>query len=121
MYTLSNKGYGKAPQPGELNRIIYLGYTRNTQDEHGYPVAEDVQTARLFAKLEKSGYNAVDTAGLTSAVDGVNVTIRYREGIETGMWVKYEGTKYLISDVNLLDYKRQYLSMRTMAQAGIGG
>lgn len=121
MYTLGNKGYGKAPQPGELNRVVYLGYTKNTQDENGYPVAEDVIIKRMFAKLEKSGYNALAAGDLTGAADGMNVTIRYREGIEYGMWIKYGDKKYTIGDVNLLDYKRQYLSMRTTYATGVSG
>lgn len=121
MYTLGNKGYGKPPQPGELNRVVYLGYTRNTQDVNGYPVAEDVVISRIFAKLEKSGYNALAAGNQIGTADGMNVTIRYREGIENGMWIRYDNRKYTISDVNLLDYKRQYLSMRTANVAGVSG
>lgn len=52
MHTLGNKGYGKKPQPGELNKIIHIGITENVQDEHGYPTAQDRVLYRLFAKLE---------------------------------------------------------------------
>ena len=97
VYEAKEDGNRKAtehPHPGELRHKIEIGYTENAMNENGYPAPTDVVVCRVWAAVTDAGnqhYRAADVMN-TEAV--INFTIRYREDIKPGMWVRFQGEKF---------------------------
>lgn len=109
------------PRPGALRHMIEIGRTENTVNENGYPVATDTIVCRVWAAVEDAGnqhYRAADAVN-TEAV--LNFTIRYREDIVPGMWVRFNDEKWDISTLGEYGFKRAYLGLKASQSKGVSG
>ncbi|MEE3469022.1 MAG: phage head closure protein, partial [Eubacterium sp.] len=112
------KNFESDPHPGELRHKIEIGYTENTINENGYPAPTDVVVCRVWAAVTDAGnqhYRAADVMN-TEAV--INFTIRYREDIKPGMWVRFQGDKWNISTLGEYSFKRTYLGLKASLAKG---
>ncbi len=115
------KNFESNPHPGDLRHKVEIGYTENTVNENGYPEAKDVVVCRVWASATDAGnqhYRAADVMN-TEAV--VNFTIRYRRDIQPGMWVLFEGKKWIISTLGQYQFKRAYLGLKASLAEGVSG
>ena len=115
------KNFESDPHPGELRHKIEIGYTENTINENGYPAPTDVVVCRVWAAVTDAGnqhYRAADVMN-TEAV--INFTIRYREDIKPGMWVRFQGDKWNISTLGEYSFKRTYLGLKASLAKGVSG
>ena len=51
----------------------------------------------------------------------INFTIRYREDIKPGMWVRFQGDKWNISTLGEYSFKRTYLGLKASIAKGVSG
>ena len=51
----------------------------------------------------------------------VNFTIRYREGISPGMWVKFRGKKWIISTLGEYQFEHTWLGLKASLCEGVSG
>ncbi len=115
------KTFESDPHPGDLQHRIEIGYTENTINENGYPEATDVVVCRAWAAVNDAGnqhYRAADVMN-TEAV--LNFTIRYRDNIVPGMWVKFRDEKWWISTLGQYSFKRTYLGLKASLSKGVSG
>lgn len=63
-------------------------------------------------------YRSADVMN-TEAV--INFTIRYREDIKPGMWVRFQGDKWNISTLGEYSFKRTYLGLKASIAKGVSG
>ena len=115
------KNFDGTPHPGDLRHRVEIGYTENTINENGYPEARDVIVCRVWASATDAGnqhYRAADTMN-TEAV--INFTIRYRTDIKPGMWVSFQGDKWIISTLGEYSFRRTYLGLKASIAKGVSG
>ena len=82
---------------------------------------EHVVVCRVWAAVTDAGnqhYRAADVMN-TEAV--INFTIRYREDIKPGMWVRFQGEKWNISTLGEYSFKRTYLGLKASLAKGVSG
>lgn len=120
-FTYSNRNFGDMPRPGELREHIRIGRTEAAQNENGYAVNTDVYICRVFAKVERSGYNQTHDTGANVVMTAMNFSIRFREDIVSGMWVEYRGERWIIIDTYDYEARRAYLGVRTMKAQEVSG
>ena len=51
----------------------------------------------------------------------INFTIRYREDIKPGMWVRFQGEKWNISTLGEYSFKHTYLGLKASIAKGVSG
>ena len=115
------KNFESDPHPGDLRHMIEIGYTENQINEKGYPDPTDVVVCRIPAAATPAGnqhYRSADTMN-TEAV--INFTIRYREDIKPGMWVRFQDDKWSISTLGEYSFKRTYLGLKASLAKGVSG
>lgn len=115
------KSFDGTPHPGDLRHRIQIGYTENTVNENGYPEEKDVILCKVWASAIDAGnqhYRAADVMN-TEAV--INFTIRYRKDVKPGMWVKFNGKKWIISTLGEYSFKRTYLCLKASLAEGVSG
>ena len=114
------KNFESDPHPGDLRNLVEIGYTENVINENGYPEATDVVVCKVWASATDAGnqhFRAADTIN-TEAV--INFTIRFREDIKPGMWVRFRGEKWIISTLGEYEFKRRYLGLKASTVKGVG-
>ena len=87
------KNFDATPHPGDLKHLVEIGYTENTINENGYPEPKDVVICKVWASAIDAGnqnYRAADSKN-TEAV--ANFTIRYRNDVKPGMWIRFRDQK----------------------------
>ena len=115
------KNFDGTPHPGDLKHRVLIGYTENIVNENGYPDERDVILCRVWASATDAGnqhYRAADVMN-TEAV--VNFTIRYRDDVKPGMWVKFHGEKWIISTLGEYSFQKTYLGLKASMQKGVSG
>lgn len=115
------KNFESEPRPGDLKHLIDIGHTENVINENGYPEEHDVVLCRVWCAPVDAGnqhYRAADSMN-TDAV--INFTIRYREDVKEGMWVRFRGKKWQISTLGEYGFKGDYLGLKANISKGISG
>ena len=102
------KNFESNPHPGNLRHLVEIGYTENTINENGYPEPKDVVVCKVSADVMN-----------TEAV--INFTIRYREGIQPGMWVRFREKKWFISTLGEYGFRGDYLGLKASLSEGVSG
>lgn len=115
------KSFDGTPHPGDLRHRVDIGYTKSEINENGYPNSRDVVLCNVWASATDAGnqhYRAADTMN-TEAV--INFTIRYRNDVKPGMWVKFEGEKWVISTLGQYSFKKNWLGLKASLAKGVSG
>lgn len=120
MFTYSNKNWGKEPKPGELRWRIEIVSPVASVSENGYPETRDEHICACWAQVMQSGDSTNGEANATAQAGALNFAIRWREDIEPGMIVIFEGTRYEIVALGGFDFKKRYLGMKTVESRVIG-
>ena len=100
------KNFDSDPHPGDLRHMIEIGYTENQINENGYPEPTDVVVCRVWAAVTDAGNQHYRSADVMNTEAVINFTIRYREDIKPGMWVRFQGDKWNISTLGEYSFKR---------------
>ena len=116
-----NRSPDTAPHPGDLKHRVNIGYTKNSINENGYPVAEDVVICRVWAAAVDAGTQNSQTAGVMSTEAHIRFVIRYRSDVKPGMWVEFGGQKWIITALNEYTFGRAYLGLNAVLQKGVSG
>ena len=115
------KNFDGTPHPGDLKHRVQIGYTENIVNPNGYPDEHDVVICRVWASATDAGNQHYRSADVMNTEQVVNFTIRYREDIKPGMWVKFRGEKWIISTLGEYSFQRSYLGLKASMQKGISG
>ena len=115
------KNFESDPHPGDLRHKIEIGYTENTVNENGYPEPRDVVVCRVWAAVTDAGNQHYRSADVMNTEAVINFTIRFREDIKPGMWVRFQGEKWNISTLGEYSFKRTYLGLKASIAKGVSG
>lgn len=115
------KSFGSNPHPGYLRHRVKIGYTVNTVNANGYPVAEDIILCTPWAGVTDAGNQEYRAADAQNSEAVINFTIRYRGDVRPGMWVLFQNKKWDISTIGQFDYKRSYLGLKASIAEGVSG
>ena len=115
------KNFDSDPHPGDLRHMIEIGYTENQINENGYPEPTDVVVCRVWAAVTDAGNQHYRSADVMNTEAVINFTIRYREDIKPGMWVRFQGDKWNISTLGEYSFKRTYLGLKASFAMGVSG
>lgn len=115
------KNFEGDPHAGDLKHRIEIGYTEHIVNPNGYPDDNDVTLCKVWAAVVDAGnqhYRAADVMN-TEAV--LNFTIRYRDDIVPGMWVKFHGKKWIISTLDEYQFAHTWLGLKASLAEGVSG
>lgn len=117
------KSFSTEPHPGRLDHRIMIGYTENIINENGYPEARDFVVCTVWAALEDAGNEYYRAADSVNTEHVINFTVRHRDDIKPGMWVKWSGDdhKWTIRVLSFYNFKKQYLGLKADRQLGVSG
>ena len=115
------KNFDGTPHPGDLKHRIEIGYTINTVNENGYPEEQDVIFCRVWASATDAGNQHYRSADVMNTEAVVNFTIRFRDDVKPGMWVRFREEKWIISTLGEYSFTRSYLGLKASMQKGISG
>jgi SPP1 family predicted phage head-tail adaptor len=116
-----HKNFDSNPHPGALRNRVEIGYTENIINENGYPEPVDTVVCTVWAAAADAGNQSFEAADTKNAEQTVNFTIRHRDDVKQGMWVKYYGERWTIATLNSYGFKRQYLGMTASVVKGVAG
>ena len=114
------KSFESDPRPGDLRHLIEIGYTDNEINENGYPEPVDTVVCKVWASAIEAGNQTFRAADTENAEGVINFTVRYRSGLQPGMWVKFLGEKRVITTMGEYEFKRRYLGLKTSVVKGVG-
>lgn len=109
----------RIPHPGELNTRVEIGVTMNTVGENGYPACTDSIVATVWAGVEDGASKWFYAADSDVARRGISFIIRWRQDVRPGMWIRFRGVRYLITEIGEYDFRRRYMRLVTQAQEGV--
>ena len=115
------KNFDGTPHPGNLRHRVEIGYTENAVNENGYPDAQDVVLCRVWASATDAGNQHYRSADVMNTEAVVNFTIRYRDDVKPGMWVKFRGDKWIISTLGEYSLQKTYLGLKASIAKGVSG
>ena len=115
------KNFDGSPHPGSLRHRIEIGYTENKVNDNGYPETTDVVLCRVWADATDAGNQHYRSADVMNTEAVVNFTIRYRDDVVPGMWVKFRGKKWNISTLGEYSFRRNYLGLKASIAEGVSG
>ena len=113
------KNFESDPHPGDLKHLVEIGYTENTINENGYPEPAEVVVCKVWAAATDAGNQHFRAADTLNAEAVINFTIRFREDIQPGMWVKFRGARWIISTLGEYEFKRRYLGLTASIVKGV--
>ena len=96
--------------PGELNKRIIILKQIGDENENGFRSEEKVEVMRRWAKYsrEKGSEKEGDAVSHT---ERVKFLIRYSEGLDESMIIRYAGNDYNIRDINDYGDRHEYMSI----------
>lgn len=109
-------------QYGELKQMISIQKQVSIKLPSGYVEKRYEEVARVRAKAEDATYRELYAAAAANVRTATNYWIRYRDGIEMGMFVEdlaYPGMRYRILQVNRGEHDRKYLLLRCARLEGV--
>ena len=113
------KSFESDPHPGDLKHLVEIGYTENAINENGYPEPNEIVVGKVWAAATDAGNQHFRAADTINAEAVINFTIRFREDIQPGMWVKFRGEKWIISTLGEYGFKRRYLGLKASVVKGV--
>ena len=115
------KNFESDPHPGDLRHLVEIGYTENTVNQNGYPEPNDIVVCRTWASVVDAGNQHYRAADVMNTEQVINFTIRYRDDVKPGMWVRFRGEKWDISTLGEYAFKRTYLGLKASLSKGVSG
>ena len=115
------KNFESNPHPGNLRHLVEIGYTENSINENGYPEPKDVGVCKVWSAVTDAGNQHYRSADVMNTEAVINFTIRYREGIQPGMWVRFRDKKWFISTLGEYGFRRDYLGLKASLSEGVSG
>lgn len=115
------KSFDGTPHPGDLNHRVQIGYTENAVNENGYPEEHDVVLCEVWASAIDAGNQHFRSADVMNTEAVINFTIRYRADVRPGMWVKFQGEKWIISTLGEYSFKHEWLGLKASIAKGVSG
>ena len=109
----------KIPHPGELRQLVEIGKTVNIVNENGFPVETGQVICQVWAKAEDCDSRYFTSGDAENTERGIWFTIRWRNDVQPGMWVLWNGQKQVITEIGEYDFKRRYLRLTTKAVKGV--
>lgn len=113
------KNFEATPHPGDLRNLVEIGYTENAINENGYPAPKDVVVCKVWASATDAGNQHFRAADTINAEAVINFTVRYRDDVKPGMWVRFRNEKWLISTLGEYEFKRRYLGLKASIVKGV--
>lgn len=101
--------------------MIEIGYTVNEVNANGYPEPRDVVLCRVWASATDAGNQHYRSADVMNTEAVVNFTIRWRNDVKPGMWVRFEDEKWDISTLGVYGFSRNYLGLKASIAKGVSG
>ena len=87
----------------------------------GYPEPKDVVVCKVWAACTDAGNQHYRAADVMNTEQVINFTIRYRDDIKPGMWVRFREEKWDISTLGEYSFKRTYLGLKASLSKGVSG
>jgi len=115
------KNFDGTPHPGDLRHRVEIGYTESVVNENGYPDERDVVLCRVWASATDAGNQHFRSADVMNTEAVVNFTIRYRNDIKPGMWVRFHDEKWFISTLGEYGFQGAYLGLKASIAKGVSG
>ena len=115
------KNFEGNPHPGDLRHLIEVGYTENTINENGYPDPTDFTICKVWAAATDAGNQHYRSADVMNTEAVVNFTIRYRDDIKPGMWVKFNNDRFDIQTLGEYGFAHNYLGLKATVAKGVSG
>ena len=115
------KTFEANPHPGELRHLVEIGYTENVTTETDYPTPPAGVWLQVWAAVTDAGNQHYRAADLMNSEAVLNFTIRYREDVKPGMWVRFRDEKWQISTLGEYEFKRAYLGLKASIAKGVSG
>ena len=115
------KNFESNPHPGNLRHLVEIGYTENSINENGYPEPKDVVVCKVWSAVTDAGNQHYRSADVMNTEAVINFTIRYREGIQPGMWVRFRDKKWFISTLGEYGFRGDYLGLKASLSEGVRG
>ena len=109
----------KIPHPGELRQLVEIGRTVHEINENGFPVETEQVICQVWAKAEDCDSRYFTSGDTENTERGIWFTIRWRNDVQPGMWVLWNGQKQIITEIGEYDFKRRYLRLTTKAVKGV--
>ena len=115
------KNFESSPHPGDLRHLVEIGYTENTINANGYPEPTDIVLCRVWAAAVDAGNQHYRSADVMNTEAVVNFTIRWRNDVKPGMWVRFEDEKWDISTLGVYGFSHNYLGLKASIAKGVSG
>ena len=85
------------------------------------PNPETWSSARSGQPCTDAGNQHYRAADVMNTEQVINFTIRYRDDIKPGMWVRFREEKWDISTLGEYSFKRTYLGLKASLSKGVSG
>ena len=115
------KNFESNPHPGNLRHLVEIGYTENSINENGYPEPKDVVVCKVWSAVTDAGNQHYRSADVMNTEAVINFTIRYRDDVKPGMWVRFRDKKWLISTLGEYGFRGDYLGLKASLSEGVSG
>ena len=115
------KSFDGTPHPGDLKHRVDIGYTESIANANGYPESRDVVVCRVWASAIDAGNQHYRSADVMNTEAVINFTIRYRNDVVPGMWVRFRGKKWNISTLGEYAFENAYLGLKASIAEGVPG
>jgi SPP1 family predicted phage head-tail adaptor len=115
------KSFDATPHPGDLRHRVEIGYTENIINENGYPDPIDTVICTVWADAVDAGNQGFRAADTKNVERVINFTIRHRDDVRPGMWVRFKNEKWMISALGGYGFTRQYLGLKASIVKGVSG
>ena len=100
---------------------MQIGYTENTINENGYPEPKDYIVCETWASVVDAGNQHFRSADVVNTEGVLNFTIRWRDDVKPGMWVRFQDEKWDISTLGVYGFSRNYLGLKASIAKGVSG
>ena len=74
---------------------------------------------QVWAKAEDCDSRYFTSGDVENTERSIWFTIRWRNDVQPGMWVLWNGRKQIITEIGEYDFKRRYLRLSTKAVKGV--
>ena len=115
------KNFESDPHPGDLRHLVEIGYTREYHQRQRLPRTQRCGVCKVWAACTDAGNQHYRAADVMNTEQVINFTIRYRDDIKPGMWVRFRGEKWDISTLGEYSFKRTYLGLKASLSKGVSG